>query len=200
MQAIVGDTPAEPKGPWAMPGKYTVRLTVNGQAYERSLSLRMDPRVATSSQDLQMQFDMAKGCWDDSARAASIQTQIGAVRDQIKTARAKATGDEATRLDALDEKLAGLVGQSSGRRRSRFGGGLADDFGGIFGNVEGADVQPTLTMQAGYKALVKQLADLEAAWSEIKAKELTGFTVPPETVGMPVFQQQNGDEDAAEPS
>jgi photosystem II stability/assembly factor-like uncharacterized protein len=194
MQAIVHDTPSEPKGPWAMPGKYTVRLVVNGNAVEQPLTLRMDPRVTASMQDLQMQFDIGKGGLDAAARAGAIQNEIAAVRDQIKTARAKATGDEAKRLDALDTKLADLVGQGGGgRRRSRFGGGLADSFGGVSGSVEGADVRPTITMQNAYKGLVKQLADLEAAWSAIETKELNGFTVPFVAPAAPFYDAENGD-------
>jgi hypothetical protein len=198
MQAIINNTAPEPKGPWAPAGNYTVRLTVGGHSYTQQLMVRMDPRVKASKEDLALQFEIAKGSWDDAARAAAIEAQISGVRTQIKTARAKATGGEAARLDALDKKLAELMGQSSGRRRSRFGGGLADSFGGVFGNVEGADLRPTLTMQASYRALVKQLAEMEAAWTEIKAKDLAGFTVPPAPVAPPALQQTNGDE--AEPS
>ena len=37
--AVAGDTPREPRGPWVLPGSYTVRLTVDGEAVaERPLS------------------------------------------------------------------------------------------------------------------------------------------------------------------
>lgn len=198
MQAIINNTAPEPKGPWALPGKYTIRLTVNGQSYEQPLVVRMDPRVTTSKEDLDLQFEIGKTCWDDASRAAALESQIGGVRNQVKAARAKATGSEATRLDALDAKLASLLGQSGGRRRSRFGGGLSGSFGGVYGSVEAADLRPTLTQQAAYKTLVKQLADMDSAWNEIKAKDLTGFTIPPPSPQPPAVQQQNGDD--AEPS
>ena len=187
MQAIIHNTAPEPKGPWALPGRYTLRLTTpQGHVYTQPLVIRMDPRVTTSNEDLALQFEMAKTCWDDSSKAAALETQVGAVRDQIKAARAKATGNEATRLDALDAKLAALTGGGGGRRRSRFGGGgLSGGFMGVYGSIEAADLRPTLTQQATYKALVKQFADTESAWSEIKAKHLAGFTVPPATTEPP---------------
>ena len=195
MQAILHDTAAEPKGPWAMPGHYTVRLTVAGQSQEVPLEVRMDPRVTTSTEDLQMQFDMAKSSWDSAARAQVIRGEISGVREQIKGARAKATGDEAKRLDDLDKKLEDLLGGGGGRRRSRFGGGLADAFGGVFGSVEGADLRPTITVQETYKGLVKQMADLESAWAEIKAHDLSGFTVPEiATPAVPFATEENEEE------
>ena len=53
------DTPREPRGPWAMPGRYTVRLTVNGKTALRPLTVEMDPRIHTPRAALQRQFDVS---------------------------------------------------------------------------------------------------------------------------------------------
>jgi hypothetical protein len=42
-----------------MPGTYTVRLTTGGVTLERPITVRMDPRVTTSTEDLQLQFDLS---------------------------------------------------------------------------------------------------------------------------------------------
>ncbi|HLL81860.1 MAG TPA: hypothetical protein VK420_04375, partial [Longimicrobium sp.] len=47
ISGIYKDTPREPRGPWALPGRYTVRLTVDGKAFSQPLTLVMDPRVKT---------------------------------------------------------------------------------------------------------------------------------------------------------
>jgi hypothetical protein len=59
ISAVSGYTPAEPRGPLAMPGEYTVRLTVDGTTATHTLRLRMDPRYDTSSADLRTQFDLS---------------------------------------------------------------------------------------------------------------------------------------------
>jgi photosystem II stability/assembly factor-like uncharacterized protein len=59
ISAIPHDTPAEPRGPLALPGDYSVRLTVDGRAYTEPLHLRMDPRYTTSMADLRTQFDLS---------------------------------------------------------------------------------------------------------------------------------------------
>jgi len=56
ISAISGDTPQEPLGPLVLPGTYTVRLTVDGAALTRALSVKIDPRVKISSVDLSAQF------------------------------------------------------------------------------------------------------------------------------------------------
>ena len=46
ISATPHDTPREPRGPWAIPGQYTVRLTVGGRTYTQPLTIRMDPARA----------------------------------------------------------------------------------------------------------------------------------------------------------
>ena len=59
ISAIAGYTPAEPRGPIAMPGNYTVRLTVNGSSQTQSLTVTMDPRVQTPEAGLRQQFELS---------------------------------------------------------------------------------------------------------------------------------------------
>jgi photosystem II stability/assembly factor-like uncharacterized protein len=62
--AIHRNTPRVPQGPWAPPGKYAARLTVDGTPQTRPLVLRMDPRVKTSAADLDRQFTLSKQLYD----------------------------------------------------------------------------------------------------------------------------------------
>ena len=59
MTATYQDTPREPRGPIAVPGEYTVRLTVDGKSFTQPLTLKMDPRVKTPPAALKQQFDLA---------------------------------------------------------------------------------------------------------------------------------------------
>ena len=45
ISAIYHDTPRYPLGPAALPGRYTVKLTVDGRSYTRPPTIKMDPRV-----------------------------------------------------------------------------------------------------------------------------------------------------------
>jgi hypothetical protein len=59
ISAIVGETPREPLGVLALPGRYTVRLTANGQTTSHPLTLRMDPRATITALGLSAQFALA---------------------------------------------------------------------------------------------------------------------------------------------
>jgi hypothetical protein len=142
MTAIVNDTPAEPTGPWAMPGKYKVRLTVNGVVQEQPLTLRMDPRVTTSRRGLAMQFEMGMGSWNAAHRAAVIESEIAAVRAQNKNTHESPSILDVQHREALEKKLAALLGDVPAGQTSRFRRGLSDRFGAIYGNVQGSDTEP----------------------------------------------------------
>lgn len=68
ISAVPGRTPVEPRGPLAMPGRYRVRLTVAGVTQERTLTVKMDPRIETGIGALQEQFDLSMAIRDAMAR------------------------------------------------------------------------------------------------------------------------------------
>jgi hypothetical protein len=101
-----------PKAPLALPGKYTVKLTVNGQSHSQPLILKMDPRVKTSQADLEKMFRaesrLAKNLTDLSAamkQAQELRTNLATRRKEMHSG-----GEAAEALAALDRKTAELMG------------------------------------------------------------------------------------------
>ncbi len=76
--AIVGNTAPAPTSPWVMPGNYVVKLTVNGKVYSQPLKVLMDPRVKTSTRDLQKQHDLSYQCYSDEVRVMNLKGDLGA--------------------------------------------------------------------------------------------------------------------------
>ncbi len=72
ISAVYRNTWREPRGPWVMPGTYTVRLTVSGQRHEQPLKVKMDPRVKTPLAGLQRQFALSKQMYDSIAEVAQM--------------------------------------------------------------------------------------------------------------------------------
>jgi photosystem II stability/assembly factor-like uncharacterized protein len=66
--AVPGDTAPAQHSPWVLPGQYTVRLTVDGKALTRPLTVTMDPRVTTSRQGLEQQFVLSRQVYDALVR------------------------------------------------------------------------------------------------------------------------------------
>ncbi|RLD18955.1 MAG: glycoside hydrolase, partial [Bacteroidetes bacterium] len=80
--AVYKNTPSGPFGPFVLPGQYIVRLTVDGQATEKALTVRMDPRVKTSTADLKKQSEMSMRCYDAYHELQTIREAI----DQMSNA------------------------------------------------------------------------------------------------------------------
>ncbi len=73
--AVAGETEKEPDGVWVMPGRYQVRLTVDGQRHTQPISVRMDPRVKTATAGLLAQFQL-------SSQLVRAATELGKLADQ----------------------------------------------------------------------------------------------------------------------
>ncbi len=77
-------------GPKAVPGKYKVRLTVNGQSVEQEFEILKDPRIKSTQEDLQAQFDFIVKARDKVSEAnqgvidiRKIKQDLGYLKDKI---------------------------------------------------------------------------------------------------------------------
>jgi photosystem II stability/assembly factor-like uncharacterized protein len=68
ISATPGETASEPRGPWVLPGTYTVRLTTGSTTRSQPLVVKMDPRVKTPREGLQQQFELSMRLYDAVAR------------------------------------------------------------------------------------------------------------------------------------
>ncbi|MBV8834691.1 MAG: hypothetical protein JO108_36310, partial [Acidobacteriaceae bacterium] len=71
------------KGPIALPGRYQVRLTLDGQTQTQPLTVKMDPRVTVSAGDLQKQFALLTDIRAELTRVYDLSDQIIDLRKQI---------------------------------------------------------------------------------------------------------------------
>ena len=163
ISAVFGDTPREPQGPLALPGRYTVKLTAGGTALTQTLTVKMDPRVKTSPEDLARQHDLSMKIF------AAINRDAAALRD-VEAVRKSRTG----KVKDLEEKLAGISGAASPRRRGARGNPGLTQLNGqlvtLLGVVGGADVAPTTQAVAAFSDLENDLNALVSALNDLKAK------------------------------
>lgn len=59
-RASTNSRDAAARGPQAMPGRYTARLTVDGRTYDQPVIVNLDPELHVSQEDLQAQFDVSR--------------------------------------------------------------------------------------------------------------------------------------------
>jgi photosystem II stability/assembly factor-like uncharacterized protein len=83
------DTGDPIEGPRAVPGPYTVRLTVDGKTKNSPLRIVADPRGTTSQSDLEAQLAHALRVRNDVSKLTELVNALRSVKDQLR-ARARA--------------------------------------------------------------------------------------------------------------
>jgi photosystem II stability/assembly factor-like uncharacterized protein len=180
ISAIVHDTPQLPLGAWAMPGKYTVKLSVDGKSYTQPLTVRMDPRVKTSEADLRKQFEMETGIVEGMNETYETLQQVRTLRPQVTDRAGKAKGALADSLKAIDKEAGELEGASQGAffgvppsgRQPENLSTLNQHFGQLLNVVDSADTAPTTQAAAVYLELEDSLGKLLSQWKKVRETEL----------------------------
>jgi len=160
-------------GPQAAPGSYQVKLTVDGKTMTETLEIRKDPRVSTTQEEFQKQFDLLTKIRDKFSETSEA---IIAIRDIRKQAQdyatrvkdqpnaqsiidaAKALGDK---LTAIEEELYQTKNRSN-QDPLNYPIRLNNKLAALAGAIAGADTQPTEQQVAVYEDLTGRInAQLE---------------------------------------
>lgn len=166
--AIAGQgTVLEPEGPLVVPGDYRVRLTVGEVSQTQPLRVVMDPRVHVTSHTFAAQFSLAERIWNAMANADALNQQLSAVRHGMGSDTGSALAHAIDSLD-VDAISAGL--------------------GGLETAVEGADREPTASMQAGATDLESQLAVVKARWDGFVQRDVEALNAKRQASGTPAIQ------------
>ncbi len=153
--AIPRDTAPEATSPWTMPGKYTVKLTVDGKSLTQPLIVKMDPRVKTPQEGLARQFALSMQVYEDMKRVSGSLEQIRSLGESARNAKAG--------------ELAGE--EESPRRRPANGPdtlrSVSAQLSQLFEALQSADIAPTAQLAAAVadrhraaEALMKRFEEL----------------------------------------
>ncbi len=182
ISAVYQDTPREPRGPLALPGRYTVKLTVGESAQTQPLLVKMDPRVKTSDADLTKQLEIASQIANEMDRDFVALKQVQSLRGQVKELKTKAgPGELADLISSLEEKAAALEGKSEDRftalpRKAKEAENLNhlnQELGTLLHVVQGTDAAPTTQALATHGELRQALQGLLASWNELRRREVS---------------------------
>lgn len=180
ISAIYKDTPFVPQGPAVLPGKYTVKLSVDGKTYSKDLIVRMDPRLPTAPSGLEMQFYASMGAYVRIPASRELADSVKRSLDQLKALHEKAKkGDPLTTdIADLEQKLDLLLNGPPPKPGTSVAivdlplGRLAGSFAGLLDNLQDADAAPTSQMTEAAEGLQTALTRAQTTWAAIKANEL----------------------------
>ncbi len=185
INANPGLTPASPEGPMAPPGRYTVKLTVNGKSYSQALTVKNDPRSNVVPAALGSQHVLLAQLAHGTESAWAGNHQVGALRSAIqKSAGAGPPAEIASAVAAVTAKL-DTIGGGVGGGRGGGGGGrgrgatappnfaaLNGDFVRQLNAQDNADMAPTPAMLAAASAACAELHTAAQNWKGVVAKDL----------------------------
>ncbi len=174
--AIPHDTPRYPLGPNALPGNYTVRLTVDGKTSDAALVMKMDPRVKASSAELQKKFQTESHLASIVNESTKALQQAGSIRAQLDKLNSQGNTRLKSSVEDFQKKLSALVGAPGGFfappsqevTLSRLNGEASN----LYQHVWQADAEPTSAQIAAESATDQDRADVMKRWNEFKSTDL----------------------------
>ena len=184
ISAIFRDTPRGPRGPIALPGRYTVKLRAGDNTLTQPLIVKIDPRVNTPSAGLAQQFDVASRIARTMSEEYAALKQVQSLRGQLKDLKTKmGEGKLAEAIAALDSKAEALEGKSDDRFSAPAPAGeerpnltrLNRNLGHLLAVVDGTDAPPTKAALATYGELRGATQALLASWNELRTRDVAAL-------------------------
>jgi len=156
------------------PGRYTVRLTVGGKEHTAPLTVKLDPRVHLTAEQIAQEQRMiaavdsgANTIFQDAKRLNDVADQVKAIvahaEDLPNTEKVRSTGKTlAARLDSMSVSLV-QPKHTNGQDIINFHNGIVDQWVYLASNMDGSYMPVTQGMK-------QRLSDLQAQWPAVQAQ------------------------------
>jgi photosystem II stability/assembly factor-like uncharacterized protein len=175
-----------PSGPLALPGRYEVRLTVGGKNQSAPLEVKRDPRVSTSTADLEKQFELMAQVRDLLGRTHAGVLEMRAVRGQLEALRKRFGGGGAgasvlAAADQVEQKMAPIeaelieVKARSSQDMCNYPTVLNSKVAYLDNVVDSADAAPTKQSIELFDELRSRADAQLARWGEVRDREVAAL-------------------------
>ncbi len=174
------------RGPRVPPGSYRIEMTAGDWSQSRTVEVRPDPRLTTTPEQYQRQFDLSKRIWEslsESHRALrglrDVRTQVEELTRRLEEAGhgeglEEAAGAVTGKLTELEERIHQTRGESS-QDILNFPPRLDNQLLGLLGAVQSADAEPTAGSIQRFDDLRGELDGLLAELQAVYDGELATF-------------------------
>jgi hypothetical protein len=176
--------------PWAPPGSYKVRLTVDGKSLTQPITLRLDPRVKTPAAGLAQLASLSRQLYDGASASHAAYLQARSLSAQLQ----KLSGADVVAFKAQVDSLA--PAPVAGGRGGRGGGrGAAAPSGPATLEsassammtaamaMQSADVTPTATEVSNADRARTAATAVMARWTKVKSTGLAAFNAKRKAAG-----------------
>lgn len=148
------------QGPWALPGKYKVRLTAAGETITHPFEIKSNPAAPdVTMADLKEQFKLASELRDKTSKANETVMQIRAIKDTLNKKSVKTDAEKrlVQQLSLIEETLYQVKNESN-QDPLNFGIRLNNRLASLWKIVESGDGKPT---DGSYLVTKELTAELE---------------------------------------
>jgi len=188
--AVPHQTPRYPLGPDVLPGTYSVRLTASGHTETAQLTVKMDPRVKTSTLDLQKQFALQTELASRLSESSEALTQARSIHEQLGKLLQSNSGELKGPLAKLDKEISSLL-EGEPKPDGEKTPGLSSnnlDLSTLYRATGQADAAPTLAQVDASRKTEASLTNLLSSWNKFKTGEIPAINQELKTTQLPVLQ------------
>jgi hypothetical protein len=183
ISAIYQNTEPRQTAPWVMPGNYIVKLTVTQKTYTQPLIVKMDPRVKTPANNLQIQSDLSFICYKGLKEIMSILNEITNLHSQLRPLLSKAPGELVSSLNQAEELLGKMETTARGSQDPSFTG-FENAFSVLLETLQETDMPPTSQAIKTVAETNTNYTKLRSTWNTFKTKQLPELNKQLEAAGM----------------
>lgn len=175
-----------PRGPIALPGNYTVRLTSGGHTQSVPLTIAADPRDKGSLGGLRLKFALSMQVYKDQDALHRAVNDIRRVKSGVAAVLQETNGNpNGTALTAEGNALLKQAGQieavlmqvniKGSEANLNFPGMLNEQIYSFSGLLDDADTAPNAQEIETYAGMHARLAAQLGAWSDLKKTRVAAF-------------------------
>jgi photosystem II stability/assembly factor-like uncharacterized protein len=175
-----------PRGPVALPGEYTVRLTYEGRTQTAPLIIKLDPRVKGPTEGLQQKFALSMQVYRDQDALHRAVNDIRTIKSELSAATKNPGGKpanaalttEGNSLLQRASKIEGVLMQvniKGSEANLNYPGMLNEQIYSFAGLLDDADTAPNKPEVDTYGDLHSRLETQLAAWSDLKKTGIPAF-------------------------
>lgn len=171
----------------AVPGTYTVELSVAGQKLTQQLTVRKDPNSAGTEEDIQAQTAMLFDLQKDMNTVADMVNSLEIVRKQLydlmallrsdpSAAQIRSAAEELDKkLIAVEDNFVQLKVTGRGQDGVRWPGKLANKLNYLAGGVSSSDFQPATQHREVHTLFKQQIQNLQRQFDDTLSRDLGTF-------------------------
>jgi hypothetical protein len=194
ISAVPYRTPLTPQGPLVTPGTYTVKLTVDGKSETAPVTVKMDPRVKMTQDELVALHSAQMAMADSLSSVSQADLDAHAVEEQLN---APGDADVASQVAPYKDALEKVLKGDSSQHRPGIDE-VTGESGQLYAELEGTDAVPTDALLQAAQHVEHEGTEVVPVWETFRTQQLPALNEVLRKAGHPEINLQKAPQDMPE--